>query len=38
MLFFENKQISYPIHISNINIILSIKYTDIPLYFFFILV
>lgn len=32
--YFENKQTSNPVHMVNINIFLSIKYTGIPSYFF----
>jgi len=35
VLYFENKQTSYPIHMVNINIILSSKYTGISSDFFF---
>lgn len=37
VLYFENKETSYPIHMVNINIILSINYTGILFFFFFIL-
>ena len=34
VLYFEDKQTSYPVHMVNINIILSMKDTGIPSYFF----